>query len=119
MLSLRVERPVEGCEVSALAYLNIKGGAMDNATRAKMLEGSPHYFVYRCHFPDSWALLIDGRWSRGPVQQMCAYFNCPRKDTYDPVHWSKFALGGPCLQCAICEKYGLRNNSTFCSTRSP
>lgn len=53
MLSLRVERPVEGCEVSALAYLNIKGGAMDNATRAKMLEGSPHYFVYRCHFPDS------------------------------------------------------------------
>ena len=49
---------------------------------------------------------------------MCAYFNCPRKDTYDPVHWSKFALGGPCLQCAICEKYGLRNNSMFCSTRS-
>ena len=47
VLSLRVERPVEGCEVSALAYLNIKGGAMDNATRAKMLEGSPHYFVYR------------------------------------------------------------------------
>lgn len=46
VLSLRVERPLEGCEVSALAYLNIKG-QMDNATRAKMLESNPHYFVYR------------------------------------------------------------------------
>jgi hypothetical protein len=47
VLTLRVERPIDGCEVNALAYLNIKGGAMDNATRAKMLESNPHYFAYR------------------------------------------------------------------------
>ena len=50
------------------------------------------------------------------MQQMCAYSQCPRRDSYDPVCWSRFALGGPCLQCVICEKQGTRTNASFCST---
>lgn len=103
-ISLRCERPVEGCEVTPHASLFIKGGAMDNSTRAKMMEANQHYFYFT--------------WKRGPRRQMCENVECPRRDTCEPVEWSRVALGGPALQCAVCEKAGIpKHESLFCSKR--
>jgi hypothetical protein len=63
-LSLRIERPIQGCEIQPYPFLCLKGGAMDNATRAKLMDQNPHYFTYR--------------WCRGPKRNMCASINCPR-----------------------------------------
>lgn len=101
-LSIRSERPVEGCELSPHAFLFIKGGSIDNLTRSKMIEARKHYFLFN--------------WSRGPRRSLCENESCPRTGIYDPIHWSRTALGGPCLQCVICEKYGIpKHQSLFCS----
>lgn len=50
--------------------------------------------------------------------QMCQSPNCPRKETYDPIDWSRFARGGPPLRCSVCEKIGIaRYETLFCSAR--
>ena len=103
-MTVRSERPVEGCETFPHASVFIKGGAMDNGTRAKMMEANQHYFTLS--------------WRRGPRKPMCQNTNCPRKETFEPVDWSRFSLGGPLLQCAICEKSGIpKYDSLFCSKR--
>ena len=45
-LSCRITRPIEGCEIVAHPYMVIKGGAMDNSTRMKLLDSKPYTFVY-------------------------------------------------------------------------
>ena len=103
-LSMRTERPIEGCEVLAHPFLFLKGGTLDNASRAKVMDNNPHKFKYR--------------WFRGPVRQLCQFDNCPRGSTYDPVAWSKPAVGGASLQCAVCAKAGVAgHHSLFCSAR--
>jgi hypothetical protein len=103
-MSLRIDRPVEGCEIACHPFLFIRGGAMDNATRQKIMDANPHSFIYR--------------WSRGPRRQICANTNCPRGSSLDPVHWSKFACGGPALICTVCERAKMpRHESFFCSVR--
>jgi hypothetical protein len=103
-LSIRIDRPIASCEISPHPYLAIKGGAIDNNTRAKMLEANPHDFAIR--------------WSRGPRRPVCANSNCPRGHTFDPIYWSKFACGGPGLRCAVCERARVsRIESSFCSIR--
>jgi len=87
-LLLRVERPIEGCELSPHPYLKIKGGSLDNSARAKLLDSTPHCFTYQ--------------WKRGPYMQICANITCPRGDTFDPINWSRFSLGSPGLQCMVC-----------------
>lgn len=102
-LSLRVERPIEGCELSPHPFLRIKGGSLDNSSRQKLLDTTAHYFVYR--------------WYRGPRRQICANESCPRSETFHPIHWSRFSLGGPGLQCTVCDKAGVpRHLTLFCST---
>jgi hypothetical protein len=104
VISLRSERPIEGCELSPHPFLFIKGGAMDNPTRAKMMEANPHQFSF-C-------------WRRGPRRSMCENQSCPRREIFEPSYWSRIAVDGPALQCAICEKLGLlKHESTFCSKR--
>ena len=103
-LSLRAERPIEGCELLPHPYLKIKGGSLDNSARAKLFDATPHYFVYQ--------------WSRGPHKQICANVSCPRGDTFDPMNWSRFSLGSPGLQCMVCDKAGVpRHQAIFCSKK--
>eukprot|EP01041_Mallomonas_annulata_P008324 gene8324-17133_t len=101
-LSMRVERPIEGCELSPHPYLKIKGGNLDNSARAKLLDSTPHRFTYQ--------------WCRSTRRQICENKSCPRGDTFDPVCWSRFALGGFGLQCTVCDKAGIpRHQTIFCS----
>jgi hypothetical protein len=104
LLTGRSERPIEGCELQPNIFLQIKGGFYDNSTRAKLLESNPHYYVYN--------------WSSGSKTQICACISCPRGDNFDPINWSKAALGGPELICSVCERNGLSiYDSMFCSLR--
>ena len=105
-MSLRTERPIEGCELIAHPFLFLKGGSLDNATRAKLMDANPHKFTFK--------------WFRGPRRQMCQNNNCPRGNTYDPVNWSRAAIGGSSLRCVTCEKAGIAGQlSVFCSARYP
>lgn len=103
-LSLRAEQPIEGCELFPHAYVKIKSFTLDNPAKAKILEANPHIFSFQ--------------WSRGPNMQMCQSIYCPRKETYDPIDWCRFARGGPPLRCSVCEKIGVpRFETLFCSAR--
>lgn len=104
VITLRTERPIEGCELTPHPFLYIKGGAMDNPTRAKMMDANPHQFVYS--------------WRRGPRRPLCENSNCLRRELFEPAVWSRIAVDGPALQCTICEKLNVpRHESTFCSKR--
>mmetsp|Transcript_2444 Transcript_2444/g.3467 ORF Transcript_2444/g.3467 Transcript_2444/m.3467 type:complete len:622 (+) Transcript_2444:235-2100(+) len=124
-LSLRLDRPIEACELQPRAYLFIKGvgAALNNKktneaistgaskyskaqtqamTAAKFDLNESHYFKYR--------------WLRGPERQVCANPTCPRARSFSPVDWSKRARSGHRLQCVCCMKLKLpRHTSTFCT----
>jgi CCR4-NOT transcription complex subunit 6 len=85
-LSLRVDRPVEGCAMRPHAYMYSK--KLDErdldkplpSHSKKMREPPPHHeFVYR--------------WFRGPPEEPCAYEGCPRRTSFSPHDWSLHALG--------------------------
>ena len=80
VLTLKAERPIAGCELVPSAFLYLKGGAMDNAARQKVMEANPHRFEFE--------------WQRGPRKKGCANIRCPRGDTFDPTLWSRATLGG-------------------------
>lgn len=102
-MSLRTDRPIESCELSPYPFLYLKGGNLDNAARQKKMDSNPYKFDYR--------------WFRGPRKRICQNESCPRGSTYDPVYWSKAAIGGASLRCATCEKAGVAGHlSLFCST---
>jgi CCR4-NOT transcription complex subunit 6 len=93
-LSLRVDRPVEGCTMHPHAYMY--GKKLDERDydktlplhSKKMREPPPqHEFSYR--------------WFRGPLHEACAYEGCPRRTSFSPHDWSRHAVGGPdcALQC--------------------
>jgi hypothetical protein len=104
LLTARSERPIEGCEITPNAFLQLKGGVMDNLTRSKLLESVPYFYSFS--------------WSRGPRKQICSNVACPRGNTFEPMYWSKAALGGPELVCSVCEKNGKPGyESSFCSVR--
>lgn len=70
--------------------------------RAKALDSYPYSFSYR--------------WLRGPRRPLCAHTTCPRRESCDPLQWSRASKGGPSLQCAVCERNRVpRYNSLFCS----
>jgi CCR4-NOT transcription complex subunit 6 len=101
-LSLRVDRPLEGCTMRPHAYmygkkLDERDQDKDATTTSsshhhhhhtkKMREPPPqHEFVYR--------------WFRGPLHEPCANENCIRRTSYWPHDWSKHALGGA-NECAL------------------
>ena len=103
-LTLRSERPVEGCELAPNAFVQLKGGTIDNSTRAKLLESNPYQYVFS--------------WSRGPRSRICACTECPRGDSFEPVQWSKALIGGPNLLCNVCLCAGKAAlDASFCSAR--
>ena len=99
-LSLRCDRPIQGCEITSHASLSVKG-QMENTVRANILRDNAHYF--------------DIKWQRGLAERMCANDNCDRARTCNPTMWSKSA-GTQIVQCIECARSGLNHaNSTFCS----
>ena len=103
VLTLRAERPVEGCELTPNAYLHLKGGNLDNSARAKLLDSKPFKYIFS--------------WSRGPKGKICANSHCPRGGTFDPSIWSKAQLHGPQLLCNVCLSAGKTNDINFCCER--
>jgi CCR4-NOT transcription complex subunit 6 len=56
------------------------------------------------------------RWFRGPTVEPCAYEGCPRRTSFSPHDWSKFALGGSgcSLQCVSAQSSLYK--ATFCNS---
>ena len=113
-LSLRVDRPLEGCAMRPHAYMYGKklderdcssnDVSMHHSTK-KMKEPPPqHEFLYR--------------WFRGPVHEPCANENCVRRSSYSPHDWSRHALGGTtecALQCVSTQSSLYKR--TFCNAK--
>jgi len=108
-LSLRVDRPVEGCNLRPHCYMYGKKLDEREADKPlpnhskKMREPPPeHEFSYR--------------WFRGPRSIPCAYENCIRRTSFSPHDWSKHALGGTAcsLQCVSTQSNLFR--CTFCNS---
>lgn len=103
-LSARIERPISCCEIQPHPFLTIKSSNMDNLAKSKLMDANPHYFTFE--------------WYRGPRIPQCANSGCPRKDSNDPVNWTRLARGGPGINCAICERFRVsQQDSLFCSMR--
>ncbi|GKY98457.1 hypothetical protein MPSEU_000803100 [Mayamaea pseudoterrestris] len=111
-LSLRVDRPLEGCPMQPHAYMYGKklderefdkqGGIMQPHSK-KMKEPPPqHEFSYR--------------WFKGPLHEACAFEKCPRRTSFCPHDWSKHALGGTdcALQCVSTQSSLYK--CTFCNS---
>lgn len=108
-LSLRVDRPVEGCTMRPHAYMYGKKLDERDADKPmpphskKMREPPPnHEFSYR--------------WFRGPPHEPCAFEACPRRTSFSPHDWSIHALGGSgcSLQCVSTQSSLFR--CTFCNS---
>jgi len=108
-LSLRVDRPVEGCSMRPHAYMY--GKKLDDRDIDKPLpqhskkcrEPPPeHEFSYR--------------WFRGPPVEPCAFEECPRRTSFSPHDWSMHALGGSgcSLQCVSTQSSLYK--CTFCNS---
>lgn len=102
LLTVRSERPIQGCEINPNPFLQIKGGAIDNASRARLLDPNNVYYSFS--------------WSRGQRGSGCLNENCPRGGSFDPTRWSKAAVGGPGLICNVCLSTGYSaHEAAFCS----
>lgn len=109
-LSLRVDRPVEGCALQSHAYMYGKkiddryGDIDTKSAHTKVCKEPPpqHEFSYR--------------WFRGPEVEFCAYEDCPRRKSFSPHDWSMHALGGSgcSLQCVSTQSSLYK--STFCNS---
>jgi len=109
-LSLRVDRPVEGCNLRPHCYMYGKKLDEREADKPlpshskKMREPPPeHEFNYR--------------WFRGPRSTPCAFEQCTRRTSFSPHDWSKHALGGSgcSLQCVSTQSSLFR--CTFCNSK--
>uniref|UniRef100_A0A7S2HZ61 Endonuclease/exonuclease/phosphatase domain-containing protein n=1 Tax=Helicotheca tamesis TaxID=374047 RepID=A0A7S2HZ61_9STRA len=108
-LSLRVDRPVEGCNMRPHAYMY--GKKLDERDMDKPLP--PHTKMSREPPPNH---EFSYRWFRGPHTEPCAYEGCPRRTSFSPHDWSKHALGGSgcSLQCISTQSSLYK--STFCNS---
>jgi len=107
-LSLRVDRPVEGCNLRPHAYMYSK--KLDERDIDKPM---PLYSKRAPHQPAQHEFHF--RWFRGPMQEPCAYSGCPRRTSFSPHDWSSYALGGGCsLQCVSTQSSLFKAN--FCNS---
>ena len=108
-LSLRADRPVEGCPMRPHAYMY--GKKLDERDMEKAMQ--PHTKIMKEPPPNH---EFSYRWFRGPVFDPCAFQNCPRRTSYSPHDWSKHALGGTdcALQCVSTQSSLYK--STFCNS---
>jgi len=108
-LSLRVDRPVEGCTMRPHAYMY--GKKLDDRDLEKALPP----FSKRCTEPPP-THEFSYRWFRGPSVEPCAYEKCPRRTSFSPHDWSMHALGGTgcSLQCVSTQSSLYK--CTFCNS---
>ena len=109
-LSLRVDRPVEGCSMRPHAYMYGKKLEKNDADKAL----APH--SKKCREPPP-AHEFQYRWFRGPPHEPCAYEGCPRRTSFSPHEWSMHALGGAgsSLQCVSTQSSLYK--CTFCNAK--
>jgi CCR4-NOT transcription complex subunit 6 len=109
-LSLRVDRPVEGCSLRPHAYMY--GKKLDDRDVDKPLQ--PHSKKMREPPPNH---EFSYRWFRGPTHEPCAYEGCPRRTSFSPHDWSMHALGGSgcSLQCVSTQSSLYKCN--FCNSK--
>mmetsp|Transcript_45380 Transcript_45380/g.50511 ORF Transcript_45380/g.50511 Transcript_45380/m.50511 type:complete len:656 (+) Transcript_45380:246-2213(+) len=109
-LSLRVDRPVEGCNMRPHCYMY--GKKLDEreldkplpSHSKKMREPPPeHEFSYR--------------WFRGPRSEPCAYEGCTRRTSFSPHDWSKHALGGSGCSIECVSRQSSLFRCTFCNSK--
>lgn len=104
-MSLRVDRPVEGCTIRPHAYMYSK--KLDSANQTN------HDADTKKSIP---AHDYSFKWYRGPFQPPCAFGDCPRRTSFSPHDWSKYALGGGCrLECVSSQSSLYK--ATFCNKR--
>ncbi|CAN0427631.1 unnamed protein product [Ectocarpus sp. 12 AP-2014] len=100
-LSLRLDRPLEGCQLRPRVYVYSKLMTTTGVAN-KAYSNTDHRFQYT--------------WSRGPERQVCANASCPRANSFSPLEWSKWALQGTRIQCVPCHKLRVpRHRSVFCN----
>lgn len=109
-LSLRVDRPVEGCSLRPHSYMY--GKKLDEREADKPLP--PHSKKMREPPPEH---EFSYRWFRGPTHEPCAYEGCPRRTSFSPHDWSMHALGGAAcgLQCVSTQSSLYK--CTFCNSK--
>eukprot|EP00934_Nitzschia_sp_Nitz4_P007663 Nitzschia sp. Nitz4//scaffold2_size372955//184913//186912//NITZ4_000427-RA/size372955-processed-gene-0.508-mRNA-1//-1//CDS//3329546790//7653//frame0 len=109
-LSLRVDRPVEGCTMRPHSYMY--GKKLDEREADKPLP--PHSKKMREPPPNH---EFGYRWFRGPPSEPCAYEGCPRRTSFSPHEWSQHALGGTAcgLQCVSTQSSLYK--CTFCNSK--
>lgn len=107
-LSLRVDRPVEGCALQSHAYMY--GKKLDEREADKPIP--PHSKKSKEAPPRH---EFSFRWFRGPEEDFCAYEECPRLKSFSPHEWSMHALGGSgcAIQCVSTQSSLYR--SSFCN----
>jgi CCR4-NOT transcription complex subunit 6 len=125
-MSLRVDRPVEGCTLRSHAYMY--GKKLDDREmekKKKQLLDMPKHQQQPQHGQQHPLLLLNPnpppphefsyKWFRGPEQEFCAYEDCPRRTSFSPHDWSMHALGGSgsSLQCVSTQSSLYK--STFCN----
>jgi CCR4-NOT transcription complex subunit 6 len=108
-LSLRVDRPVEGCTMRPHSYMY--GKKLDDRDKDKPLQ--PHSKKMRVPPPEH---EFSYRWFRGPTTEPCAFEGCPRRTSFSPHDWSMHALGGSgcSLQCVSTQSSLYK--CTFCNS---
>jgi len=117
-LSLRVDRPVEGCTLRPHAYMYSKKHDERDSTNEILNASNERNKVLPAHSKKSRDPLppheFSFRWYRGPKKEPCAYEGCPRRTSFSPHDWSKHALGGGCsLQCISTQSSLYK--ATFCN----
>jgi hypothetical protein len=101
VLTLRTERPIQGCELTPNAYAQYKDAVTG---RPRLLDPNQVYYSFS--------------WRRGPKTSGCCNPFCDRGKIFEPAQWSKNALGGPELLCNVCISAGFASyESTFCSRK--
>ena len=117
-LSLRVDRPIEGCTLRSHAYMyskkmdSIETTKFNSSNSLSNYDTSGSKSMMRSVPP---AHEFHYRWLRGPRKEACAYVHCPRRTSFSPHDWSKFALKGGCgIQC-VSQRSSLYR-SVFCNT---
>jgi hypothetical protein len=104
--TVRIERPIQGCELAPNPFLQLKSvfSSDSTSTRPRMVDPNSFYYSYV--------------WKRGPKRSACSNPNCLRGNSFEPAQWSKAALGGPELICNVCTTAGYpAQDATFCSRK--
>lgn len=108
-LSLRADRPVEGCDVTALAYLYQKALKKRNGVPIEAERPPP---------PPKSEYELRVRWFRGSERPVCARIDCPIARNYSPLVWSMSARNGvgavQCVDESIRRKLRLGSHTVFC-----